>query len=131
MGLVTGFPNEKPQSNKSSFYWINPLYKNASHDLRAIANYYKFFIKFMKLGNIKYLKEYGTQEDISTPYDPTTRSIANVGDLRKNLEQIIEEEMQNGLYKKIEDEYIQNGLRKAGEMHVYRDGRPYEWIAEK
>jgi hypothetical protein len=131
LSIVAGFPNEKPNSVRSSFYWVNPLYKNASHDLRAIANYYSSFKNYMKLGNIKYLEQYGTPEDISTPYDPSTRSIANVGDLRKNLEQIIEEDTQNGVYKKIEDEYIQNGLRKAGEMHVYRDGRPYEWIAEK
>lgn len=117
--------NEKPTDPKSSFHWINPYYKNESHDLRAIANFQKQFKPYYNLKDIYYKEEFGTPENTS-PYDGKT--IKNVADFRKHLEELIDDFNGRGTYADLEDNYRKEGLTIAGEMHVYNDGRPYEWI---
>jgi hypothetical protein len=122
---IQGMPLETADASNTSFYWINPIVKNCSHDLRLIANFknilkteYNFF------NDIIYLHNFGTPENL-TPYDKTEKIIRNVSDARESLEDFLPNWCETELTEKY---YINAGITKAAEIHVYEDGRPYEYI---
>lgn len=129
-GFVTikGLPNEPANIQTSSFHWINPYVINRSHDLRLIANLKLMIPDFQKefpfFNDIVYFEMYGTPEDL-TPYDSTQKIIRNVSDARKSLEDFLPGWCQNELN---EQYYIDQDYVKAGEMHIYSDGKtPYRY----
>jgi hypothetical protein len=123
--VIRGIPREKADDPKSEFYWINPLITNKSHDLRLIANFKsRFKNKFNFFNDIVYLDKFGTPQNL-TPYNKTDKIIRNVSDMRESLEDFLPEWCKNELTEKY---YMDKGITKAGDIHVYTDGRPYEYI---
>lgn len=124
-GVINGFPNETANERTSSFYWINPRVVNRSHDLRLIANFSKLFkSSFPFFNDIKYLNTFGTPEDLNT-YSKVNKIIRNVSDVRSSLEDFLPEWCRNELN---EQYYISQGMTKAGDIHIYADNTPYEFI---
>ena len=128
-GIIRGIPNETADAPNSKFHWINPLVKNNSHDLRLLFLYSKELLdsfgsydKFFK--GINYKTFNGTPELLGS-FDKTTRIIKNISDVRECFEEFIPFWVN---LQKIEEQYIKSGLTKAGEIHIYEDGRPYETI---
>jgi len=105
--------------------WINPRVKNCSHDLRLISILKsKLKDKYNFFNDVIYLEKYGTPEDL-TPYDKTEKIIRNVSGARESLEDFLPNWCKTEL---TENYYINLGITKAGDIHIYADKRPYEYI---
>lgn len=130
--VIKGLNSEKASSKTSIFYWINPNYPNCSHDLRALNS---IIILLTKLGyhiadGIAYDEKYGTREfPMSEPIVDNNgnpmpgKIITNVTNAELYLREFI-----NNNIDAIRQQMDDKGLQLIGEMHIYSDGRPYEFI---
>jgi hypothetical protein len=122
--IIKGMPNEKPTDRFSSFYWINPLYSNCSHDLRCLdLIFYRLKKLFYFADEIIYENKYGTPELRSNVNIAGKKIITNVTNAELYLREFITSNID-----KIQEQIVNKNLELCGELHVYSDGRPYEWI---
>lgn len=148
-GETTGvFLGEYPDDAYGSFYYINPSKKNASHDLRfasdpQVKNYFAPLSGMIPdhAINFLYREHYGTPErltkstavkeingkkrlDIIDVYSMTMflkLTVNGWNDLKFNEWKTGQPDVKYNKYGK--------DWTKMGEMHVYEDQRPYEFIA--
>ena len=131
-GEDSGFGILAPEEFPGSFYYISSQVRNKSHDLRlaytikdeiedVVLNDPKSIIDFNWniLQNIVYATDYGTPE-LENGVSP---AIHNVTDMRMALESFISI-AKNKTYN---DRYTL-GLTKIGDMHIYEDRRPMEYV---
>jgi negative regulator of replication initiation len=114
--------------DKTKRYYINSLVRNMSHDLRLfnetksahISQHAKDIYQLKK--TLKFNAEYGTKEE--TDSGISKNRIQNVNDLERKLQELIVNPMNidhnNAVYA---------SKTKLGDMHVYCDGRPLEYMA--
>ena len=113
------------------FGWLGPMRvayissrkRNMSHDLRLLkilqTSLPVYNMDLIKLINsVRYITNIGTPELISE----NDNRILNVNEAKRHLERL----MENDFFKKINVYSISN---KLGEMHIYSDGRPMEYIS--
>jgi hypothetical protein len=105
------------------FHYISSQKRNMSHDLRLLhilqtyAPSYSMDI-LQLIFSVRYLQNYGTPE-ITGQHDDW---ICNVNDASQRIERLIEKD-----FFKQNNDY--DPINKLGEMHIYSDGRPMEYIA--
>lgn len=122
--IIKGIGNEDADDATSSFYWINPIVRNQSHDLRFIAdNQRQILGKYRFCDRIEYKSRYGTNEDLRD-FSDTDRIVRNVSGARKALQKFLVEYWFRQNH--IDAHYIRQGLTLAGVINIYEDGRPYE-----
>ena len=128
-GKDSGFGILAPEEFPGSFYYISSQVRNKSHDLR-LAYMIREEIKDIDpsimmtdnwniLQNIVYATYYGTPE-LENGVSP---AIHNVTDMRMALESFIS----IGKNKRRNDTY-NSALTKIGDMHIYEDRRPMEYV---
>jgi hypothetical protein len=137
------------------FYYIDPISRNMSHDLRCINELNKSF-QNKPFGNIRYNNRYGTRERIQTNFadvKPTTvtqiemgREIWNVSDMSDYLKILLTAKSAEYPQTYTETKLVEwstgvispklkynkygssSGWVKMGDFHIYEDMRPYEFI---
>jgi hypothetical protein len=128
-GVDNGFKVLLPEQYQGNFYYISSQQPNISHDMRILntikhTNYPLYPEVKEMLNDLNYETKYGTKE--ITDYNPNV--INNVHDVLDALDQIINMEKwikQNDfLYSKL-------GFEKIGDLHIYEDGRPMNFIPNK
>jgi hypothetical protein len=126
-GEDSGFAILGPEAYPGSFYYISSQVRNKSHDLRLayiIKDYIMDSGSIMSLNanilqSIVYETDYGTPElENGAP-----NAIHNVTDMRMALESFIS----IGKNKTYNDKYGST-LTKIGDMHIYEDRRPMEYV---
>lgn len=136
---------QNPQTDdelKNSFY-ISSYIRNMSHDLRALFRLAEYFKRpenknrleldsFKKaiLDKVKYCKELNEGDDcfgtIENKYSGLPNQINNVRDAHDALLSLIEDPY---YIHENKDKYAT--FQKLGDLHVYYDGRPMEFIEHK
>ena len=114
----------------SGQYYIKSRMTNTSHDLRLLVDLKKYIIfpkykvnkKIKDLVNsVVYIAQYGTQENIVSglpaKINNTTDALSSLSDMVATNEPAASNS--NILYK---------GLTSYGELHIYSDGRPMDFI---
>lgn len=135
-GYDYGYKSLLPERYEGSTSYITSYKGNKSHDLRLLNSLkysnYPFFPELREmLNHITYEMIHGTKERINI--NPVTLTlhqdiinldtINNVEDALTGLEYIV----QMPKYKKLNDEKYSN-LQKMGDLHIYEDGTPMEYI---
>lgn len=100
---------------EGSFYWINPVVPNTSHDL-ILANYMHEFANIKS--KLIYDHQYGTPERQSCP----PSKICNIFNLKDYLEEYLPEYNSLKQNKKYDDTW-----KVVATMDIYDDGREYEY----
>lgn len=107
------------------FYWINPIERNISHDLRFIKNTFDYIIdKYPFCNKLHYITDFGTPENEDI-YDYQKKEVKNVMHAKLALEEYLVNYIPNNITEKY---YQSMGLTKIADLHVYEDERPYEYI---
>ena len=128
-GIDNGFKLLLPEKYTGSFHFISSQKPNISHDMRLLdmikySNYPLFPEVEEMLNDLNYETQFGTKENTYNNSD----SINNVHDVLDALDQIINMEK----WKKQNDHlYAKLGFSKIGDLHIYEDGRPMNFIPEK
>jgi len=128
-GIDNGFKGLLPEKYPGSFHFISSQKPNMSHDMRLLdmikySNYPLFPEVEEMLKDLKYETQFGTKENT----DNNSDSINNVHDVLDALDQIVNMEK----WKKQNDHlYAKLGFSKIGDLHIYEDGRPMNFIPEK
>jgi hypothetical protein len=121
----------KERTTDDARYFVNPYYKNESHDLKLLYDYgkevdtswvtkgrllpYAELFKNIVYQNLKYpyLTKYGTQEDLT--HDDKIRNVTDVEEsLRKWILEAENDRANRGQF---------DSSKKLGEFHIYADGR--------
>jgi hypothetical protein len=135
----------KPNCGQNvGFYWLRPfardkpkrhyvssLLRNMSHDLRLfsilkesifahISAHAKDIYQLTK--QVIYMTDYGTKEETSSGI--SNKRIKNVNDLERKLQELIVNPMNID-----RNDAVYASKSKLGDMHVYCDGRPLEYMA--
>jgi hypothetical protein len=128
-GVKSGFLILAPEKNPGAFYHISSQIKNNSHDLRLV-NDIRYILKpfipvlsfdfYQFLKKIVYTNKYGSKELTGSGLPV---KINNVRDMYNALEQMIK--IPN--YKIVNDLHI-SSLTKVGDLHIYQDKRPMNFI---
>ena len=122
--IIKGMHYENPTDRFSRFYWINPLYSNCSHDLRCLNTIFNRLNKlFYFADEIIYEHEYGTPELRSNINVAGKKIITNITNAELYLREFIISNID-----KIQEQILNKNLELCGELHIYSDGRPYEWF---
>ena len=160
MGSVMGEQNYNQNTGQmtthpGNFYYIDPINRNMSHDLRCINELNKKFAT-SPFGNIKYSNRFGTPERIqfnfanvhsnSVTQADMAMEILNVSDMSDYLKLCLSSNSPQypQTYTKIKfvewstgvpsqtskyNKYgSSSGWVKMGDFHIYEDMRPYEFI---
>ena len=131
-GKDVGYANIAPENPPGSFFYISGTKRNSSHDLRLL-----YLLKRRTGINDMYLKEllqkiqYGINVDqenkiygtIENEKSGLPNKINNVVDARNALGQLI---MSEPLQHTNEESYLSK--EKLGDLHIYDDGRPVEFV---
>jgi hypothetical protein len=123
-GYDYGYKRLLPERYSGSMGYISAQKSNISHDLRILyslkySNYSMYPELRTMLNHVRYETNYGTKE----VKDEEDNVINNVKDALNGLDYIIHMEQ----YKKI-NEMMYSKLQKMGELHIFEDGRPMEYI---
>jgi hypothetical protein len=114
--MIRGTIREK---NRPEVYHIHPNMPNTSHDLRLAKTFQPILDKVGFGVNIVYQTQYGTPEKTCDHgIGHYTKTVHNVMDMRLALERT---------HPKWKIEYGKPNV-KAAEMHIYEDGRDYQYI---
>ena len=131
-GQNVGYANIAPENPPGSFFYISGTKRNSSHDLRLL-----YLLKRRTGINDMYLKEllqkiqYGVNVDnenkiygtIENEKSGLPHKINNVVDARNALGQLI---MSEPLQHTNQESYLSK--EKLGDLHIYDDGRPVEFV---
>jgi len=131
-GQDVGYGSIGPEDPPGSFFYISGTKRNSSHDLRLL-----YLLKRRTGINDMYLKEllqkiqYGINVDqenkiygtIENEKSGLPNKINNVVDARDALGQLI---MSEPLQHTNQESYLSK--EKLGELHIYDDGRPVEFV---
>lgn len=129
-GVNNGYSILPPEESEGSFYFISSQKRNKSHDLRLLFNIKEVFDEFKKMlfnddivkfiKNVKYDHEYGTKETESRFGSDT---IYNVEDAFEHLNRLVNSEQNKTI-----NASTYSSFEKIGDLHIYTDGRPVEFI---
>jgi len=111
-------------NNNPQYIDNNPQYTDNSDLMNIDYSQNGGSLKYLFFNDIIYLDNYGTPENL-LPYDKIFKIIKNISGARKSLEDFLPNWCES---QKIEEKYIKSGLKKEADIHVYYDGRPYEYI---
>jgi hypothetical protein len=128
-GVDNGFKLLSPEKYQGSFYYISSQQPNISHDMRILdtikySNYPLYPEVTELLNDLNYETQYGTKE--IKEYNPDV--INNIHDVLDALDQIINMEK---WIKQNDFLYLKLGYSKLGDLHIYEDGRPMNFIPNK
>ena len=123
-GVDYGYYYLSPEKYPGKSHYISSQKKNASHDLRLLDYLKKYGLDTFHelnilLSNVIYDEDYGTKENLS--FDQN--KIQNVKDAFEEMEKIL-------LIGKIKgvNNNIYSKMGKIGDLNIYEDGRPMEFI---
>lgn len=135
-GIVLG----EYKSRKGSFHYISPNKRNKSHDLRLLKNQIRLNRTIADLDpqcHFVYSGNFGTEEIKESTYDENNHVVRNVEDMLKllklNINKWIDTKFVGWKTQILSDEdefnkYASPIWIKMGDIHVYEDRRPYEFI---
>ena len=128
-GVDNGFKLLLPEQFPGSWYYVSSQKPNISHDMRLLdtikySNYPLYPEVTELLKDLNYETQFGTKE--ITDYTPDV--INNVHDVLDALDQIIN---MDKWIKQNDFLYSKLSFEKLGDLHIYEDGRPMNFIPNK
>jgi hypothetical protein len=123
-GIRRGFKTLHPDKNRYGSAQV----RNMSYDLRLLESirHYNSFNKELNkdLTKLIFSTVYEDFDGTTEITGENPKEICNVNDARRHMEKV----MKKMFFKKNND---YDPVQKMGEMHIYSDGRPMEYIATK
>jgi len=132
-GLNNGYNFLDKEKKEGRNFFISSQKRNKSHDLRLLFNIREFFRNYLKrypgtvtgnlvdfIHNVKYDTEYGTKE---METDSTKDVVHNVEDAFEKLNILVNSELNRQMNASAYPYF-----KKIGDLHIYTDGRPVEFI---